>query len=94
MLQADRAPRYGSGAMRPAIQFYLAGDEHGDLSNFAREQHAELAAMLLATGDAKLVERTENDAYWGDGGDGSGRNMLGRILEEVRAELRDRARDR
>lgn len=52
-------------------------------------QHDELRALLLATGDAKLVERTENDDFWGDGGDGSGRNELGRILMAVRAALRD-----
>jgi ribA/ribD-fused uncharacterized protein len=51
-------------------------------------QHAELTALLLATGDATLVEHTANDAYWGDGGDGRGRNMLGQILMQVRAALR------
>ena len=51
-------------------------------------QHKELKAILLATGEAKLVENTANDAYWGDGGDGSGKNMLGRILMEVRDKLR------
>ena len=30
-------------------------------------QHEELRALLLSTGDAKLVEHTENDDYWGDG---------------------------
>jgi ribA/ribD-fused uncharacterized protein len=51
-------------------------------------QHAELRRLLLSTGDAVLVEHTERDAYWGDGGDGSGRNMLGRILMELRDQLR------
>lgn len=51
-------------------------------------QHEDLARLLLATGEAKLVEHTDNDDYWGDGGDGSGKNMLGRILMEVREELR------
>lgn len=50
-------------------------------------QHPDLTALLLSTGDAVLVEHTTNDAYWGDGGDGSGRNMLGRILMQVRDEL-------
>lgn len=50
-------------------------------------QHADLRAQLLATGTARLVEHTENDDYWGDGGDGSGRNRLGEILMSVRAEL-------
>lgn len=51
-------------------------------------QHSEIRATLLGTGDAKIVEHTENDAYWGDGGDGSGRNMLGQILMSIRDELR------
>jgi N-glycosidase YbiA len=56
-------------------------------------QHAELRALLLATGDAKLVEHTENDDYWGDGGDGRGRNELGRILMAVRDALRRESED-
>jgi ribA/ribD-fused uncharacterized protein len=52
-------------------------------------QHDDLKAVLLGTGDALLVEHTANDSYWGDGGDGSGRNRLGQILMQVRAELRD-----
>ncbi len=51
-------------------------------------QHSELRELLLSTGDATLVEHTENDCYWGDGGDGSGKNMLGRILMEIRERLR------
>ena len=50
-------------------------------------QHDDVRAILLATGDATLVEHTENDSYWGDGGDGSGKNMLGKILMEVRTQL-------
>ena len=51
-------------------------------------QHEDLKAILLGTGDAKLVEHTEKDRYWGDGGDGSGKNRLGQILMTVRDELR------
>jgi ribA/ribD-fused uncharacterized protein len=51
-------------------------------------QHDDLKKLLLDTGDAKLVEHTERDSYWGDGGDGSGRNMLGIILMQIRNELR------
>ncbi len=50
-------------------------------------QHLNLHSLLLSTGDAKLVEHTELDANWGDGGDGSGRNMLGLILMEIRGQL-------
>jgi N-glycosidase YbiA len=56
-------------------------------------QHADLRALLLATGDALLVEHTANDSYWADGGDGSGLNRLGVILMDVRAQLRNLSRD-
>src|SRR5215218_28349 len=51
------------------------------------EQHPQLRELLLSTADAKLVEHTERDDYWGDGGNGSGRNMLGQLLMEVRRRL-------
>lgn len=54
-------------------------------------QHGELREMLLATGDAEIVEHTRNDRYWGDGGDGSGQNRLGKTLMQVREELRQQA---
>jgi len=52
------------------------------------EQHSDLRSILLDTGEAAIVEHTERDAYWGDGGDGSGQNRLGQILMRVREELR------
>jgi N-glycosidase YbiA len=51
-------------------------------------QHEGLRKLLLATGEATLVEHTTNDSYWGDGGDGSGLNKLGLLLMNVREELR------
>ena len=51
-------------------------------------EHRELRALLLATGDAELVEHTKNDHFWADGGDGSGQNWLGKILMDVRDELK------
>ena len=51
-------------------------------------QHPDLRALLQSTDDAELVEHTAKDDYWGDGGNGSGRNMLGCILMLVREELR------
>lgn len=52
------------------------------------EQHEVLKELLLGTGDATLVEHTERDRIWGDGGDGSGENRLGRLLMQVRDDLR------
>ncbi len=51
-------------------------------------QHQAVRDVLLSTGDSLLVEHTPRDSYWGDGGDGSGKNMLGKILMEVRRKLR------
>lgn len=51
-------------------------------------QHRRLKEQLLATVSATLVERTRQDAYWGDGGDGHGQNRLGRLLMQVRDQLR------
>jgi N-glycosidase YbiA len=50
-------------------------------------QHASLRSLLLATGNADLIEHTKNDRYWADGGDGSGKNRLGKLLMELRREL-------
>ena len=52
-------------------------------------QNPEIARELLATGDASIIEHTRNDAYWADGGDGSGKNKLGLLLMQVREELKN-----
>jgi ribA/ribD-fused uncharacterized protein len=51
-------------------------------------QHDDIRAVLLATGEALLVEDSPTDAYWGCGAHGGGKNKLGRILMSVRDELR------
>ena len=55
------------------------------------EQHPDLLNLLLATGDARLVESAtvdnEVNRLWGEV-NGVGKNMLGVLLMELRAELR------
>ncbi|MDH7639247.1 NADAR family protein [Sphingomonas oryzagri] len=55
-------------------------------------QHPDLLALLLGTGEARLVETAtvdnEVNRLWGEV-NGVGRNMLGELLMELRAELRD-----
>jgi ribA/ribD-fused uncharacterized protein len=51
-------------------------------------QHEDIRAILLATGDAEIVEDSPTDSYWGAGTRGGGRNRLGQILMSVREELR------
>ncbi len=74
-LRADWA-QAKDGSMRKAV-FYKF------LSN------ADIREVLLSTGNATLIERTHGDYYWGCGKDGSGLNMLGHILMEVRERLRN-----
>ncbi|MEO1167933.1 MAG: NADAR family protein [Pseudomonadota bacterium] len=58
------------------------------------EQHEDLKALLLATGDARLVEsattNNEVNRLWGEV-DGVGKNMLGIMLMELRDSFRDQA---
>lgn len=54
-------------------------------------QHPDLRELLLSTGETQLIEHTKKDRYWADGGDGTGRNRLGELLEELRAQLRKEA---
>jgi len=84
------AARMGRSRKRP-----LRRDWEAVKDNVMREalrakfqQHAELKALLLSTGAARLIEHTANDGYWGDGGDGTGKNRLGQLLMELRAALR------
>lgn len=51
-------------------------------------KHDPLRSLLLETGDAELIEgNTWGDTFWGVSA-GQGRNELGKILMQVRAELR------
>ena len=52
------------------------------------EQNADIRAVLLGTGEEELIEDAPNDYYWGCGETGTGKNMLGKILMEVREALR------
>ncbi len=50
-------------------------------------QHKDLRDQLLATGDEELIEDSPIDWTWGCGKDGTGKNLLGKILMRVRREL-------
>ena len=51
------------------------------------EQYDYLKRLLKSTNEAVLHEHTKNDIYWGDGGDGSGKDKLGELLMKLRSAL-------
>lgn len=54
-------------------------------------QYSDLRDLLLQTGEAKLVENSPYDDYWGTGKDGRGQNRLGVLLMQLRNQLRSEA---
>jgi N-glycosidase YbiA len=56
------------------------------------ESYPQLKNLLLSTGDEELIEANPDDYFWGEGKDGSGKNMMGQILMEVRLYLRNKER--
>ncbi len=50
-------------------------------------QNAKLQKLLLDTGDARLVEASDKDDYWG-GSLPDSKDMLGKLLMELREQLR------
>lgn len=50
--------------------------------------HPVLAEKLKATGEAELIEASSMNKHWGAGPCGTGKNMLGRILMKIRADLK------
>jgi hypothetical protein len=53
-------------------------------------QNADLKKKLIETGNVKLVEASPTDSYWGHGKDKKGLNKLGKLLEEIRDEIKQK----
>ncbi|KAG6895866.1 hypothetical protein C0993_009015 [Termitomyces sp. T159_Od127] len=93
----DLADVYRLAGAHRAAQNEVAQDGEAYMHTMQRvmylkfTQHAELAEMLRATGEARLVYDDPSDSFWGGGVDGEGKNELGCMLESVRAMLRERA---
>lgn len=52
------------------------------------DQHEYVRRKLLATNDRELIEDSWRDDFWGWGPNRDGKNMLGKLWMEIRAELR------
>lgn len=60
----------------------------GVLTKFLK--HTDIQAILLDTGEELIVEDSPTDYYWGCGQEQTGQNQLGKILMNVRKEIRQR----
>jgi ribA/ribD-fused uncharacterized protein len=49
-------------------------------------QHPEAREALRRSGDEELIEDSPVDYFWGEGADGSGQNMLGKLWMKIRSE--------
>ena len=52
------------------------------------KQNKDIQKLLLDTGDCEIVEETTKENYWGCGPLKDGTNYFGKILCQVREELR------
>jgi ribA/ribD-fused uncharacterized protein len=52
------------------------------------ESFEEIRSLLISTGDEEIIEDSPIDYYWGCGSNGTGKNMLGKILMEVREKVK------
>jgi ribA/ribD-fused uncharacterized protein len=51
-------------------------------------QHKGLGQQLRDTGDRELIKHSPYDSYWGDGGNGTGKNRLGVLLMRLRDDMK------
>jgi ribA/ribD-fused uncharacterized protein len=58
-----------------------------DICRHKLVQHEYVKEKLLQTGAATIVEDSPKDSYWGWGPDRKGRNALGKVWMQLRAEL-------
>lgn len=89
-----QTPRIAQQISQQNKNLYLANiDKNAAMLRGLRakfSQYPLLAEQLIATGSKPLIYHTMTDKYWADGGDGSGENYLGKLLEQVRTELIDK----
>jgi hypothetical protein len=53
------------------------------------QQNRGLLQQLKDTGTRPLIEASQGDPFWGEGRTGNGKNRMGKLLEQIREELRE-----
>lgn len=52
------------------------------------KQHDEVRELLQDTGNNEICDNTPFDYFWGIGENGNGKNFLGKILMDIRSEIK------
>jgi ribA/ribD-fused uncharacterized protein len=73
-------------ALRPAWE-HEKREVMKEICRAKLNQHEYVRGTLIKSGDAELIEDSPKDAFWGRGADWNGRNHLGHIWMELRAEI-------
>eukprot|EP00758_Cryptobia_borreli_P007285 Tbor_TRINITY_DN5274_c0_g2::TRINITY_DN5274_c0_g2_i1::g.16053::m.16053/K09935/K09935; uncharacterized protein len=85
--ELERLTKKAEDALHQAADWDTLKPDVMLLGNYLKfKQNSDASVVLLQTG-MKLLVYHNADSYWGDGLDGSGRNMLGAILMAVRKRL-------
>ena len=79
-------PHGGLGTLRPDWDTYRVNVMR-ECVRAKFDQNDEIRAVLLSTGDERLAEASPFDSFWGVGRNKQGKNMLGVLLMELRADL-------
>lgn len=88
-LDGSRAKYFGSakGGARIIDNFdSKRKDIMREAIRYQMTQNPLLRALLYSTGNAKIVEEAPWDDYFGNGRDGNGKNVHGKLLREYRDE--------
>ena len=55
------------------------------------EQYTSIKELLMSTGIEDIGEASPYDYVWGLGADNSGQNLLGKVLMQIRSEIRSQS---
>lgn len=92
MIRTSQNPRQAFDLAHQYVQFERANwlgmrDDAMRMCLKYKFENPYLREVLLCTQGLPIIEHTVNDKYWADAGDGTGRNMLGTLLVELRDTL-------
>jgi predicted NAD-dependent protein-ADP-ribosyltransferase YbiA (DUF1768 family) len=86
----DPDARVGKNLRQAELEYWNAGASVRVMMDIMRVKFArgtDDARILLDTGRAFLAEDTSKNVVWGTGTNGRGKNLLGLVLMQIRAEL-------